>query len=200
MTKPTEGKALSWKNLPITTLVEAGIAEERGVVRIPYYTADGDFYTWRVVADNRRWWSPGRPVIPYGLERLADLVDQNPIGFWVEGETDLLALRAWATALDNRPVVGLSAPGAGTWQPAWRRYMRSFTTIYAVGDGDDVGRRFNARIVEAVPWGRPIWLDDGEDVRSVLQSAASQPLPRSGGGGRRCCVEVRRTDGCLDTR
>ena len=124
-----------------------------------------------VVAGNRHWWSPGRPVIPYGLERLADLVDQNPIGFWVEGETDLLALRAWATALDNRPVVGLSAPGAGTWQPAWRRYMRSFTTIYAVGDGDDVGRRFTARIVEAIPWARPIWLDDGEDVRSIVQSA-----------------------------
>ncbi len=44
------------------------------------------------------------------------------------------------------------------------------------GDGDRAGRAMNARIKRDVPWARPVWLPEGEDVRSLLQTSGPRAL------------------------
>lgn len=56
------------------------------------------------------------------------------------------------------------------WRDSWRSVLQPYPLVYLLGDGDEPGRRMNRRVREAVPWARPVWLPDGDDVRSLLQA------------------------------
>ena len=162
--------AVGWKGLSTCVLAEAGVErDEVGLVRIPYRTAAGELWAHRVVAPSgRRWWAPGdgRPVIPYGLEALTDPPTDRGL-LIAEGESDALALRrffGWGFDV-------LGIPGSSTWRASWSEYIDPYELVYVVGDGDDAGRRFAWAVKADVPRARVLTLPDGEDARSLIQSA-----------------------------
>jgi hypothetical protein len=158
--------------LPSWVLVDAGVRFEGGLVVIPYRTCAGELYAERVVAeDGRRWWRPGdgRPVIPFGLDRLERLAfRQYRVLAICEGESDALALSA-AFSGDGVDVLGV--PGAGTWKPEWAVHAVGYSAVYAAGDGDDAGLMLNAAVYRDVPGALPLRLPDGADVRALLQTS-----------------------------
>lgn len=166
MTAPVQ-----WKGLPSYVLTEADVREEPDGIVIPYRLADGGLYAERIVALNgRRWWRPGdgRPVIPYGLDRLEDEAYRKyRVLAITEGESDALAL--WA-ALGHEGVDVLSCPGASCWRSEWAHYAAGYAAVYACGDGDAPGYDLNRRIIEAIPSAVGLWLEGGDDLRGVLQS------------------------------
>jgi 5S rRNA maturation endonuclease (ribonuclease M5) len=157
----------TWKGLPCAVLVDAGVVRDGGLVRIPYRLADGGLYAERVVAPSgRRWWAPGdgRPMIPFGLERLT--ASPHDRGLLVaEGESDALALRAWFGW--GYDVLGI--PGATAWRAQWRRHLLPYAAIYVFGDGDAAGREMAFAICRDFPRVRTVPVPDREDVRSLLE-------------------------------
>lgn len=173
--------ATGWKGLPISVLHEADITvDPGGLVRIPYRLADGSLYACRVVAPSgRRWWEPGdgRPVIPFGLDRLEAFRFRRFRRFRVllvaEGESDALAVRA---ALAGYGVDVLGVPGASTWQSGWARHSRGYAAVYVGGDGDDAGRQLDVRVCADVPGAMSLRLPAGEDLRSLLQRDGAEAV------------------------
>jgi len=114
---------------------------EGGLVVVPYRTSAGELYADRVIAGSgRRWWSPGdgRPVIPFGLDRLERLAFRRYRALAIcEGESDALALSA---AFKGDGVDVLGVPGAGTWKPEWAVHAVGYSAVYVAGDGDAAGR------------------------------------------------------------
>jgi hypothetical protein len=162
---------LTWRGLPAWLLEERGVTiDGEGLVHIPYRTLDGDLYAERVVAPSgRRWWRPGdgRPVIPFGLDRLEVPRFRRYRGLVVaEGESDALAISAaFGACLD---VLGI--PGARVWRPEWAPHAAGYAAVYALGDGDDAGGEFTRAILRDVPGAFAIWLDDGLDARDIVQT------------------------------
>jgi hypothetical protein len=165
---------MTWKGLPPWLLADAGLTNENGLTYVPYFTPGGELQNRRVVAGNGdRWWeTAGRDLIPFGLEQLVPPYTAERPLFLCEGESDALALRAVA----DRAFDVLGLPGASSWRPEWRSYMEPWAVIYACGDGDDAGRRMNTRVKHAIPWSRPVWLPDGEDLRSLIQAGGLETL------------------------
>jgi hypothetical protein len=160
-----------WKGLPRFVLHEYGvIADHAGLVRIPYRLADGGLYAERVIAPNgRQWWRPGdgRPVIPFGLDRLEHPRFRKYRGLGIcEGESDAFAISA---AFGAKGLDVLGVPGAGTWKPEWARHADGYAAVYVLGDGDHAGRCFNQRVAQDLPDATVVWLPEGEDVRSIVQ-------------------------------
>ena len=172
-----------WKGISFLVLDEAGVTiDDDGLTRIPYRLCDGCVFRERFVAPNgRTWWGPGTQLIPFGLETLPD-ADQasNSALFLCEGESDTLAAReAFAGVPADSPIdayfaVGL--PGAGAWRSEWALLFEDFDVIYLLGDGDPAGRAMIDAVYRDLPWSRPVWFPEGEDVRSVLQSEGPRAL------------------------
>src|SRR5579875_445323 len=103
-----EEKMLPWKHL-----FRLGVTEEKGgVLRIPYYLPDGTpaprhRLRTSLVARKGSSWSKGKePIVPYGLERLAEARKTGSL-ILVEGESD-----CWTLWYHQFPALGL--PGAET--------------------------------------------------------------------------------------
>lgn len=163
--------ATSWKGLPSWVLADAGVWLEGGLVVVPYRTSAGELYADRVIAGSgRRWWSPGdgRPVIPFGLDRLERLAFRRYRALAIcEGESDALALSA---AFKGDGVDVLGVPGAGTWKPEWAVHAVGYSAVYVAGDGDAAGRTLDAAVYRDVPGSMSLRLPDGADVRALLQA------------------------------
>lgn len=167
----------SWNGIDPVMLEEAGVVVHGdGRVTIPYRLPDRTVHRWRLIAANgRRTWSRGNELIPFGLEALpASEVAHSAVVFIAEGESDALALRQHAAAIeyaDGRVVdayaVGL--PGAAVWRPGWAEYLTPFPLAYLVGDGDGAGRAMNARVRGDLPHARTLELADGDDARAIVQ-------------------------------
>jgi hypothetical protein len=153
-----------WKGIDYLVLEQAGIVVEPELVRIPYREPDGSLRFWRVKHTAGREWFEPRPttvggLIPWGLETLptpapGSLTIQGAAVFVLEGESDRLALL-----------------GAGAWAAEWDGYLRPFSVVYVIGDGDEPGRRMATTVRRSAPWVRPVELAPGDDVRAVLQRA-----------------------------
>lgn len=70
--------------------------------------------------------------------------------FLFEGKKDALLLVQWGES-------GLATGGAGVWKPDYAEKVAVFEQGYAVGDNDDAGRKFNARL--AKEWPRVVKVD-----------------------------------------
>ena len=165
---------LDWKGLGSVVLWEAGVyRDERGLVRVPYRLPGGALHNEKVHGRaGRSWWATkGLPLIPFGLERLAQPDEREGHGILIaEGESDALAIRGAVTEWRGGRLDVLGLPGAGTWRSGWRRYVIGYSRIYIVPDGDAAGQRMLERTQANVPGGRWVRLPAGQDSRSVIQS------------------------------
>ena len=172
-----------WKGISFLVLDEAGVTiADDSLVRIPYRLPDGRTFRERFIAANgRTWWGPGSQLIPLGLETLPSQEKASRSALFVaEGESDTLAIReAFAEPSAGNPITAyyaLGLPGAGTWRPDWALIVEDFNVIYLLGDGDAAGRRMIEAVHRDLPWARPVWLPDGEDARSILQTQGPRAL------------------------
>jgi hypothetical protein len=171
-----------WKGIDFLTLEEAGVTfTESGLVVVPYRLPDGTEHNRRVFAlSGRCWWeTPGVSLIPFGLETIpANKTDWALL--LCEGESDTLACREAFAGVSAghhlRGFVVLGMPGAATWQHDWNRYVEGFDLIYAIGDGDEPGRKLACAIKRSLPWARPVHLPEGADARGLLQVAGGRAL------------------------
>lgn len=85
-----------------------------------------------------------------------------------EGELDTIALSA-----SGIPAVGIS--GATSWKDHWRRVVEDFATVYAVGDGDEAGAKFNSMLMKKVK-AIPIKMRPGEDCNSEYARGGAEAL------------------------
>jgi RecA-family ATPase/DNA-binding transcriptional ArsR family regulator len=130
------------KALPLGFLTEQlGLREENGRLLIPYYHADGSEYRVRYRQGDRRWWSDGDELIPYGLWLYA--YDSGEMIFLCEGESDTQTL--WHHGF---PALGI--PGASTYKPEWTDYVRRFRKIYLVPDTDQAGETFTKKTIQGL--------------------------------------------------
>ena len=170
-----------WKGLSLDVLDTAGVELDSGVVTVPYRdTAGHELYRKCFRSDGRSFYRPaGIELVPFGLDTLPPEGSCRPLYgalLLCEGESDALAVR---DVLGNRDApraveyLALALPGAGIWRDSWRSFLEPFPLVYVLGDGDEPGRQMNRRVSAAVPWTRPVWLPDGQDVRSLLQADLS---------------------------
>ena len=76
-----------------------------------------------------------------------------------EGELDAISC-----SVSGIPAVGM--PGATQWKPHWKRVLEDFPLVYSVGDGDEAGSKFNAKLMKELK-AIPIKMKDGEDANST---------------------------------
>ena len=174
---PSEpGPALDWKRLSALTLFEAGVTQQRGIVRVPYRLPDGREHNAKLfrVRGHGSWWeTTGKSLVPFGLERVPLTVAGRAgmVLVVAEGESDALAIReAFALDRDGASFVVLGLPGSSTWRSEWVGLTRGWRRVYVAADGDQAGTRMLERIWEDVPRARWVPIPDGEDSRSILQA------------------------------
>lgn len=167
---------VDWKGLSSAVLLEAGVyRDERGQVRVPYRLPGGAVYNEKVIRRQRSWWATsGLPLIPFGLEGLAQPDRREGHGIVItEGESDALAIRGVVAEWRGGRLDVLALPGAGTWRPEWRRYVVGYSRVYIVPDGDAAGQRMLERTQADVPGRRWVRVPDGRDSRGVIQTDGS---------------------------
>ena len=172
-----------WKGLLWLTLEEAGVVVARDRVRIPYRLPDGRELYAKIVTTTGRVWCEPPPLsvgglVPFGLETLpVDRRDESLL-FVNEGESCALAVREALAKWDRFPggVYTIALPGAGTWRPAWRDYVKDFRHIVVVPDGDEPGDRMADAVLRDLPWSRRVLLPAGEDARSIVQAGGARGL------------------------
>jgi hypothetical protein len=161
-----------WKNLETVALLDAGVYKHRdGTIRIPYRLADGTTFREKIISSERSWWSPGKGLIPFGVDRIAapNQRDSRCVVL-CEGESDALAVRGAIAEWHSDPVDVLALPGASTWKKEWAAHLRGYRRVYIVPDGDPAGQHMLSRVLEDVPSVRWVMMPPGEDARSVLQA------------------------------
>jgi len=172
---------LAWKGIAPWVLEDAGVEEVDGVVWIPSRDETGRTLYCKAFHYARSWYEPsGIDLIPFGVERL-------PVSAWIaersallvtEGESDAFAAREAFVEGDSKILAWyvVALPGSGTWRRSWAEYVKAFTVVYLLGDGDDAGRRMNEAVWKDLPWARPVWLPEGRDVRAILQAGGREAL------------------------
>jgi hypothetical protein len=173
----------TWKGLGGDILVEAGFEDlyDDGY-SLPYKLPDGTaVYSKRFGVSGSSWYSPSPldvgGLVPYGLEAIPwGQLRTDDVLFVCEGESDALCARERIAELDGRRVFALALPGASTWRAAWMRFLRPFSAVYVVPDGDEPGRRMAARIRQDCRWARIVSLPGGDDLRSFVQREGAEAL------------------------
>jgi DNA primase len=109
-----------------------------------------------------------------GMERnlfnVLDLKKDSPFICVTEGELDALAL-----SLAGLPAVGV--PGVKNWKKHFSRCLEDFEVIYAIGDSDDAGTKFNSFLARETR-ARPIRMPPGEDCNSLFVKGGADALRR----------------------
>ncbi len=78
-----------------------------------------------------------------------------------EGESDTICASGFG-------LQSIGAPGASTWRATWADLLTEFEVV-VVGDGDEAGRRFEQAVRKTIPAAALVRLDDGDDLRALLQ-------------------------------
>jgi DNA primase len=102
------------------------------------------------------------------LYNVGDFKKQSPFICITEGELDALTL-----SMCGMPAIGI--PGVKHWKKHWPRCFADFDVIYAFGDGDDAGRKFNsflAKEIRAVP----VRVPDGRDCNGLFRGSGAEAL------------------------
>ena len=155
-----------------------GFAHPENRLAIPYRDREG-----RVVGLQRRRldgqkackyvFAAGRPVLPYGLDRLDQVPAAAPI-VWVEGAADVLALRLILEARGEVALV-LGLPGVAAWRESWAPYARGRVAAVAV-DTDAAGESAVMKIARdlASAGARRLerWAPPGKDWASDMGAAS----------------------------
>jgi hypothetical protein len=130
------------KRLPVEFLREQGLHDlPEGGVGAPYRDGGGKTIAVKrrtaLVAKDGSAWPAGKPVIPYGEDRLSDATEAGHLTL-VEGETDALTL--WYHGF---PALGL--PGADTVKALQAGHLAA-QAIYVVQEPDESGAAFVANV------------------------------------------------------
>jgi replicative DNA helicase len=171
-------RGLGWHDLP------------GGGVGIPYRDAEGNVYATKtrtaLVAKEGSRWEKGKPLRPYGLDRLADARELDYLVI-VEGETD--SVTGWYHGI---PTLGL--PGADTVDTLKAEHIAGIKTIcyYREPDkgGETLAKRLPARLRALGFAGKVIELaidgvkdlselhkQDPESFKSTLAALVEKSLP-----------------------
>lgn len=70
-----------------------------------------------------------------------------------EGWADKIMFYQWGFTRENGWAVVCSTNGAGHWCDEWTELLGGITKIYFSGDADNAGKRLEARLKRALPWG-----------------------------------------------
>jgi hypothetical protein len=144
------------KLLPENVLRAYGLREQPDGIHIPYCDTDGRLLgikrrTARVAKDGS-YWERGKPLVPYGLDRLAEAGDKAAV-LLVEGESD-----TWTCWYHDFHALGL--PGADSVKCLEARHVAKVAAFVVHGDNDSAGNRFRtnltARLAEIAP-GRKVY-------------------------------------------
>jgi hypothetical protein len=144
----------SAKYLPLVFLKELGVTDRKQkgqqALSIPYRNQNGEEIATRyrigLDGNKRFWWIKGSHIIPYGVWRLSEPLhccmqiggEAQKIIFLVEGESD-------AQTLWHYDIPALGIPGATTWKPEWREYVKGYK-VYVWQEPDQAGEEFVSRI------------------------------------------------------
>ncbi|MEV0445267.1 topoisomerase [Streptomyces spectabilis] len=161
-----------------------GHERHRGYLAIPYWRPAGGIHSvatmrFRCIADSCVK-APDGAYLPPHKERHAghgkymglpghsirlyntpDLLGELPYVAVTEGELDCAAMHGAGI-----PSVGV--PGAAGWRDHFVPALCGFTVVFALGDGDDAGRRFATKVCEELPNAKPIDLGDGYDAARFI--------------------------------
>lgn len=102
------------------------------------------------------------------LFNVLDLKKDSPFICVVEGEIDAMSL-----SLAGLPAVGV--PGVDGWQPHFGRCLEDFDVIYAFGDPDAAGRKFNKFLAKETK-ARPIRMPNGKDCNDIFRERGAEGL------------------------
>jgi hypothetical protein len=131
------------KGLPVAALRGYGVHDRPdGSVGIPYRDDAGTVVAVKrrtaAVAKEGSWWPKGRPLLAYGLDRLALQAATGPVTL-VEGESD-----CWALWLHEIPAVGL--PGAQSAKTITAEWVQALSALAVVQEPDAGGAAFVAGV------------------------------------------------------
>jgi hypothetical protein len=144
------------KSLPAEFLARLGLENCGRGVLIPYHLADGSLAPRKRVRsalsakDGSYWMRAKGPIVPYGLDRLADARRQ---GFLIilEGESD-----CWTLWHHGFPALGL--PGASMAEKLETSHLTGLQRIYVAQEPDRGGAVFTAGVASRLP--KIGWLGD----------------------------------------
>ena len=109
-----------------------------GGIGVPYRDESGDEVAVKrrtaLAAKDGSFWQKGKPLMPYGLDRLGDARDAGYL-FLVEGESDCFTL--W-----HHGVPALGIPGADSTKVLQRQNVEGIAQLYVVREPDKGGDKF----------------------------------------------------------
>jgi hypothetical protein len=104
------------------------------------------------------------------LYNVLDLKKDSPFIVVTEGEIDAMSF-----SLAGIPAVGV--PGVDAWQKHFARCLEDFEVVYAAGDGDKAGSKFNSLMAREVK-ARPLRLPRGADANALYAQGGADALRR----------------------
>lgn len=111
-------------------------------IKIPYYDANENVVATRYRGEGKTFrWEKNSKIIPYGLQRLNRIIDQEYV-ILVEGESDTQSL-----SLAGFSVLGI--PGATMFRMEWLRYIVG-KKVYIHNENDPGGIIFRNKICETI--------------------------------------------------
>ncbi|MCM1967817.1 topoisomerase [Streptomyces sp. G1] len=183
---------LAHRGLPIPAGPKYGFVSEpavgheqyRGRLAIPYWRPGGGIHAvatirFRCIADRcvkspdgsfvpphqERHEGHGRymglPGHPPRLYNTPALLTSKPYIALNEGELD-------SDAVQGADVPAVGTPGVSTWRDHFDPALAGFEIVFVLGDGDQAGRQFAAKICERLPNAKAIDLGDGYDAARFI--------------------------------
>ncbi|MFF4952869.1 topoisomerase [Streptomyces chattanoogensis] len=107
---------------------------------------------------------PGHPPRLYNTSAL--LTSKSYIAL-NEGELD-------GAAVEGADVPAVGTPGVSSWRDHFDPAFAGFEVVFALGDGDDAGRRFAAKVCEALPNAKAVDLGDGYDAARFIHEFGTE--------------------------
>lgn len=139
----TVSEMAAHKKLPTAFLRDLGLRDlDTGGIGIPYRGVDGDLVLVKgrvaLSAKEGSRWPQGKPLMPYGLERLADARETGSLVL-VEGESD-----CWTLWHHETPALGV--PGASSTRVLEASHFQGIEAVYVIREPDKGGDTFIAGV------------------------------------------------------
>jgi len=173
----TIARLAAHKKLDVVFLRELGLRDlTDGGVGIPYRDIDGAERVVKrrtaLVAKEGSFWPRGKPLLPYGLDRISDAREVDRL-IIVEGESD-----CWTLWHHEIPALGM--PGASSTRALEIEHVAGIAAVYVMREPDSGGEKFVAgiarRLAEVGYQGRAfeIRLDGAKDPSELhIQNATT---------------------------